>query len=97
MPRKPIRQGDIYMLPVKEVPEGAIKKDNIVQRGEHTGHMHQIVDGEVYIKDGNQYVIARQKTVLVHEEHKEVKLKKGVYLIRRKREYSPLAERQVSD
>ncbi len=82
---------------IEKLPEGAKKKDNVVAYGEVTGHKHQIADGEVLIKDGTQYVIARQKTKVVHEEHKEIPLPKGVYQVRNQREYSPLENRRVMD
>jgi hypothetical protein len=97
MTNKPYRQGDVYLIPIGILPEGATKKDGVLIRGETTGHSHRIEGGDVYIKDGTQYVVAMQKTRLVHEEHKEHQLKKGVYEVRQKREYAPLSNRKVSD
>lgn len=96
MMKKSFRQGDILLVPA-QLPEGAVRKDNVIQIGETTGHSHRIEEGEVYLKDGKQYVIALQKTQVVHEEHHAIQLPKGAYEVRRKREFSPLAERKVSD
>lgn len=91
------RQGDVYLRRIDAVPSGAQKKDNVLAYGEATGHKHQVQDGDVLIKDGRQFVIARQKTKLVHEEHEEIELPQGIYEVLHQREFSPQENRRVSD
>jgi hypothetical protein len=92
-----IRQGDVFLKSINKLPENAQPKDNILARGEATGHKHQIVNGKVFSANNQQYVMAEQKTKLVHEEHNELDIPEGVYEVRIQREYNPRENRQVMD
>jgi len=86
------RQGDVLVLRVKEVPEGAIKKDNLIlAEGEATGHLHELNTGELYEKDGTLYFKVSEDTVasLVHPEHNTVTFEPGIYKVVHQREYEP--------
>jgi hypothetical protein len=98
MENKEYRQGDVLLVEVSSMPEGAKQKDNVLALGEVTGHSHTIEGAEVYLKDGNQYVIVKQKQAVVnHQEHKQIQVPKGIYSVVIQREYDVLANRLVMD
>ena len=90
------RQGDVLFLQINEIPtknKRRIKSD-IVMQGEATGHAHRIVNGTLWRALNNArwyrtYVKASAGTKIVHEEHGEIELPLGLYLVVRQREYSP--------
>ena len=100
------RQGDVLFVPVSKIPKGK-KRDPrkpesaVLVEGETTGHAHrcavldavEVLDcGEgLYLKVGDEGVS------IVHEEHAPIMLPKGGYEVRRQREYSPEAIRNVQD
>jgi len=97
MANQEFRQGDVLLVRIAEVPEGASRKDNILALGEATGHHHMLEGGEVLIKDGTQYVVARQQTRVVHQEHSQIQIPKGNYKVVLQHEYSPQENRRVMD
>lgn len=71
-----VRQGDVLIHPVSEIPAGAKKVSPkgrlVLAEGEVTGHAHVIEDLEgidVYEKDGVLYMKALAPRPMVHEEH----------------------------
>lgn len=93
------RQGDILLEETDSLPKNLKKKDNVLARGEATGHKHQIVNGKVLISNsGEQFVVANNETQLVHEEHAPIVLTDAIFRVRRQREYD-ITEgvRQVMD
>lgn len=101
---KHIRQGDVLLVRVNDVP--AIAKrlaTNIVAYGEVTGHAHKIeVDaGEVVLVEdveGNMFVSVKGDNArIVHDEHAPIGLEKGDYKVVIQREYSPEAIKPVVD
>lgn len=83
------RQGDITVSEVDTLPKG-LKVDvtNILVLGESTGHSHKLAKGKVYkAKNGDIYLDVKEKTQIIHEEHKPITLKKGKYFVGRQREY----------
>lgn len=93
------RQGDVLLVKVDKIPTGATLKDNVLARGEATGHSHRITKGKTYAApDGQQYVVLEQPSQLVHEEHDTIPLEKGKYKVLLQREYDVVAGiRQVLD
>lgn len=94
------RQGDLLIVKVKMVPQGASKQNNrILAEGEATGHMHELDTGEVYEKDGVLYFkVGDGKTAtLKHPEHKAIAFEPGEYKVIRQREYEPEGWRRVAD
>ncbi|MDE1833839.1 MAG: hypothetical protein KGH64_00720 [Candidatus Micrarchaeota archaeon] len=92
------RQGDCLLIEVEKLPDQLKQKDNILLLGEATGHHHKIENGIVYADaNGMQYVQVQKEATLTHQEHEWLTLPKGNYQMRRQREYSPLADRQVQD
>ncbi len=96
-----MRQGDLLFLPVSEIPSDAkVQEDGIIARGEATGHTHRIRAGQqaaLMIAAGMAYIQARAETVIEHEEHAEVILPPGLFIVKRQREYTPQGWRQVAD
>ncbi len=97
-----VRQGDILFTLVARKDHAflQLQEDNIVAHGEITGHKH-VLDkpAQLYVRPQTQrdndfgdnrigYVIAEQATKVVHDEHAQVKLKKGVYEVTQQREYT---------
>jgi len=101
------QQGDVIMERVRKIPLEAkevTRKDGVLVEGEVTGHAHRIADIwanliEMRENDGILYVKAKKPVDIVHEEHKTVTLPKGIYRIRRVKEYDHFLEeaRKVQD
>lgn len=102
------RQGDVFITEVDELPSQLrrVERENgrvILAHGEVTGHAHAILDREAELFDHQDLehrflqVLADGGVELVHEEHDTIHLPAGVYEVRRQREYSPEAIRNVAD
>lgn len=84
------RQGDVFLKKIEVLPKN-LKEDKtgVVLRGESTGHSHRVKGGKLYKdKTGLMYINAGAMTMLVHEEHKPIKLPEGKYAVIRQREYA---------
>lgn len=96
-----IQQGDVLLIPVDHMQDYLknlnAKHSPIIQLGEATGHAHRI-DGSKYMQyenfGGDRYLKLDKSAVLRHEEHKPIKLLKGVYRIEIVREYDHFKEEQ---
>lgn len=85
---KTYRQGDLYIKEVDALPKGMKRiVDNVVLRGEVTGHAHRLQSGELWGKNGAMFMNIPISAFLVHEEHKPIKLPKGKFAVIRQREY----------
>ncbi|BAY86950.1 hypothetical protein NIES267_64610 [Calothrix parasitica NIES-267] len=96
---KPIRQGDVILIPVQQV-EGEKLSHLTLAEGEVTGHKHRISEGEaqLYTDDSQLYLsIFSAKAVLSHEEHNSVYISQGNWIVRIQREYEPEGWRYVAD
>jgi len=97
------RQGDVLIQRVSEIPGCAIPQKHsgkiIVALGEATGHHHAIEsDRADWWKEGDdQFVALSRSAPLTHQEHAPIPLKRGKHIVRRQREYSPEAIRNVKD
>jgi len=109
---KSYRQGDIFIKPIKDIPETEDKKykategqeiENaiILAHGESTGHKHAIYDGNALLMKGKYsnrfFLLVIKDTKLQHEEHDTITLPIGKYEVIRQRIYSPLGIRSVID
>lgn len=101
-----MRQGDIWIESVDNVPDGAKKSRAktrfILARGEATGHHHSVIvapDVTMYEKDGTLYLrVERESGVAVeHQEHAPINLPRGTFRVMRQREYSPEEILYVAD
>ncbi len=96
---KPIRQGDVILQPV-QLTEGKKLSHLVLAEGELTGHAHRISEGqaELYEKNGTLYLRVLSPTALLtHEEHNEIKVPQGNWMVRIQREYEPEGWRYVVD
>lgn len=72
---KQIRQGDVFLVEVNQIPKTAKKQkkkgDIILAYGEVTGHAHRIKSGaEMWLaENGERYLKIVEATALIHEEH----------------------------
>jgi hypothetical protein len=105
-----IRQGDVLVqsAPKSATPADAIARDNgriVLAYGEVTGHAHAIHDTEAELfslpdtDDRFLRIMASSGVSLVHEEHTEIHLPPGDYIVRRQREYvsADMAPLRVAD
>lgn len=105
------RQGDVKIKMISELPKGEKKdaKDNgvaVLAYGEVTGHKHQVIQGEVNFFTIGESVnmfspkfleVLSETALVVHEEHTQIPLVKGLYEIKIQREYFPEEIRNVMD
>lgn len=99
---KPIRQGDVILMPMQATSSEMGKKLShlTLAEGEVTGHRHRISNGqaELYEKDGTLYLrVLSDQATLTHEEHKPVQIPQGSWMVRIQREYEPEGWRYVTD
>jgi hypothetical protein len=103
-----VRHGDLFLKQVKKSSlPGRWKevKNFTLAEGEVTGHKHVIshfVDGlplskesKIFIKQLGQQTevkVENKSARLTHKEHKEVKVKPGVYTLIHEEEYDPFLE-----
>ncbi len=100
-----IRQGDVLLVPVGEIPANAEritpdrKRGVVLAYGEVTGHAHVMAPAKVsqWDADGQRYVTVRADAPLTHEEHATHIVPAGKYRVVIHREYSPEAIRNVAD
>ena len=97
---KMYRQGDILLKKIETIPEGVKPtEDDVILKGEATGHAHRIVNGSIYTGSGigEMYIDAEVGASLIHEEHNTIPIEAGVYEVIRQREYTPRRSRFVED
>jgi hypothetical protein len=106
---KQYRQGDVFLQKVDKLPGNAKpKKDNIILRGEATGHAHRVENGQLYEailedpknilrQEQRMFVIAKKGTRIVHEEHGPIEIEIGIYIIVRQREYGKEENNWIMD
>lgn len=96
---QPIRQGDVILIPTQSI-EGKQLSHLTLAEGEVTGHRHRISEGEaeLFERDGTLYLKVLSPTaLLIHEEHKQIAIPQGNWMIRIQREYEPRGWRYVAD
>ena len=108
VPRGLIRQGDLLLVPIAGLPEGADRVRSgrlVLAEGEATGHAHVVDDERASLHRHPWSPAARylhvagdEPVFLVHEEHDRLRVASGVWEVRRQREYEPRGQfRRVSD
>src|SRR5438067_1691460 len=94
-------QGDVCIIPVAEIPQGAeALEGNVLAEGEATGHKHQAREPiSLFAKDGVRYFRTEFPNEIVHEEHLPVRIPKGTYRVHIVQEYDHFLEetRWVAD
>ena len=99
------RQGDVLIVRVDDLPPGAKEQPKVkggitLALGEATGHAHVLRGRRLssYMDTRNRlFIRLAERAHVVHQEHDEIVLPIGVYEVRRQREYSPEAIRNVMD
>jgi hypothetical protein len=97
---KLIRQGDVILKRIDKIPEKASLTNNFVlAEGEATGHKHLLSGKAVTVLEtiDRKFINAGTTAILMHEEHKQVMIPKGLYEVKVQREYDPVQERKVMD
>jgi len=100
-----IRQGDVLLVPVDAIPQGAegVKPDPqrgvVLAYGEVTGHAHvlPVKSVSMWSVGEQRYVTVTEDAPLTHEEHTAHVIPKGNYRVVIHREYSPEEIRNVAD
>lgn len=104
-----VRQGDVLLVPVAEVPAGARRLARaggrvVLAEGEVTGHAHAIrsASATLLAVGEDRYLRVAAPVTLDHEEHAALGVAPGVYRVVIQREYvppevSPVAFRRVVD
>lgn len=97
------RQGDVFLLAVPRVPDGATpvaREDGrlVLAHGEVTGHAHAVAapDGRLLEHEGARFLAVPTAAVLVHEEHAPIALPPGTYRVVIQREYVPAEPRRAA-
>jgi hypothetical protein len=93
------RQGDLLLIRVNTLPDGARQRSGpgdrlILAHGEATGHHHSVAaaDAELTVTDADEaYLRVMRPTSLEHQEHRVIELEPGTYWVVRQREYGPRA------
>ena len=100
------QQGDVLLIKIDEIENGLKKLKHLtLAEGETTGHSHRITTGTatLYQASGVQtnfvLEVSSDAATLTHEEHKPITLPKGIWQIRRVREFDHFRETsgEVSD
>ncbi len=88
------RQGDVLVIEIKQIPNTAKKLTHqILVASVVTGHRHEFngKGATLYENKGNLFIeIFLESSILEHKEHGETIFKKGLYMLRRQREYDPM-------
>ncbi len=103
-----IRQGDVLLLPCKQIPTGlpeAVPENGrlILARGEATGHHHSLAlsNRVTMFRDdasgGTLYLQADAPVSLEHQEHRALTVAPGRYEVRIQRTVQSGLARRVAD
>ena len=106
--QKIVRQGDVLVVPCKEIPAGLATVQPeagrlILARGEATGHHHSIAFRQrvAMFRDdasgGRLYVCADEPVSLEHQEHTALTIAPGNYEVRIQRTVQTGVARRVAD
>jgi hypothetical protein len=104
--RKPIRQGDVSLVPISAIPAGAVEvkteeKRVVLAYGEVTGHAHAIYEDidkvKVWAVGKVKYLEVMATVMLRHEEHTHAEIAPGIYKLPVQVEYEPQEFRITRD
>lgn len=99
-------QGDVMFRRVDSLPGEATKRDDKIAAHSETGHHHSFQpDASVWLYSTPdqmvQYLEVKEPAPLIHrrefDTHEALMFDRGVYEIRRQREWSPEGWRKVED
>lgn len=96
---RPIRQGDVLLVPVAKLPMGQVEKHPqlTLAYGEATGHHHTLYPIKATSADaieevtinGKRFIKLDVEWLLRHQEHKELRIPPACYEIIIEQEYDP--------
>lgn len=90
---QPIRQGDVILVPIQADLSQGDRLDHLtLAEGEISGHRHRISNGEAALfADGDlMYLkVESDRATLSHEEHRQIEIPQGTWIIRIQRQYEP--------
>ena len=82
------RQGDLMFISGGKIPAKAKEiKPGVILHSDTTNHEHKVIGGKLYKLNDTQYARVSKSAKVTHDEHKPIALGKGVWEIRRQREY----------
>jgi len=80
------RHGDVLLKKHDVAPEGEVQKSGLLYQGQN--HSHYIKSGAYILKDN--ILDVRDHCILTHEEHGDITLPVGLYLVDIQQEYDHL-------
>lgn len=102
-----VRQGDVLIVAIKELPRGAQALPHeggrvVLAHGEVTGHAHSVAGAvaRLFAVSGveDRFLEVSARVAVLHEEHAPIMLSPGTYRVIRQREYDDAEEvRRVAD
>jgi len=100
-----MRQGDVLIKKIDALPKNLKKVEGSVLAHGESGNKHQIQvaekqDFQLYQDaEGRFYFEVKRELPLVHEQHGQIDVKPGFYVVEREREYDAFLTsiRQVQD
>lgn len=99
-----IRQGDVCLIPVAALPDGAKAVESqgrvVLAYGEVTGHAHAIytpAKAKLWDAGAERFLQVIERCELKHEEHSTARLEPGIYHLPQQVEYTPQELRRVAD
>jgi len=101
-----IRQGDVLLVAVSEIPSSATianldHGDIILAHGEVTGHAHRIAKpadkAKLWDAGAERFLQVMEAVSLSHEEHSAAAIPPGAYRVAIQTEYTPAELRRVQD
>lgn len=96
--KRPNQQGDVILIPIKMIDETKNEKlkGTVVQEGEHTGHAHRFLDGNVELfGEGSKrrfLRVLKGGSTITHEEHLPQTIEQGDYEVRIVRQKDPFTK-----
>ena len=92
------RHGDLCIREVTEFPKSLTKRDTkILAEGEATGHTHTIVgNAQIFENLRNKFLEAFDEVKLVHQEHEQIDIKPGKYIVIIEQEHDPFQKENRS-
>jgi hypothetical protein len=94
------RHGDLLIKKINSIPKECKKlSTNILAEGEVTGHHHKL-NGSFQIFQNSQkvkFIETFEQVRLTHQEHSQLLIPKGVYVVVEEREFDPLENLQLTN
>ena len=108
--KKMAAQGDMLLIKRETIPEGfekaELKNGKYIVAHSETGHHHTVLErnADLLISKTNEFIAylnVKAPTEVTHERsfdtHESIMLDKGIYEVRRQREYVPEGYRRAAD